>query len=602
MRWPRSRRTRSPGERPLLSLIVIVYKMPEQAARTLTTLTTQYQRDVTEAEYEVIVVENRSDRMIPRRVRRSLPDNFRYFDRAESGVSPAHAINFGSDHATGEYLGFVIDGARMLSPGVIRNALDAFAMRPNALVVTPSLHIGEQEQHVVDAATASTEEAQLLSSVPWREDGYRLFDISVWSPSNPFGYLHPIMESNCMFASRERFERIGRADTRFDLRGGGMLNLDMYREMARLPDTKLVFLMGEGSFHQFHGGVTTQQDDARELLLAQFRDQYTAIRGEPFRGPLREPMLLGQIHPSAAPFLRDTAELGFQRFTRWTHRWHAGTAVWDDDVITMSEEILDDPFGIREDRRSEGEEDMLYLPPSIRHFELDYVAFSTWGDHVPFAYDIVEAHRPELLVELGSAGGVSYFAFCQSVRENDLDTLCYAVDTWEGEKHTGTYDDSVYRAVEAHNRLNYSGFSYLLRMYFNEALDHFADESIDLLHIDGLHTYDAVAEDFSSWYPKVRPGGIILFHDVKARMKDFGVWRFWEELTTEHDTFTFKHGFGLGVLRKPGGEPNDTPLFRMLFDSSPGEQELLREFYVHAAQFHDFRRIIKDGEMPPSFD
>ncbi len=53
------------------------------------------------------------------------------------------------------------------------------------------------------------------------------------------------------------------------------------------------------------------------------------------------------------------------------------------------------------------------------------------------------------------------------------------------------------------------------------------------------------------------PGGIILFHDIKARIKDFGVWRFWDGLraAVPGDTFYFQHGFGLGVLRKPGGEP-----------------------------------------------
>ncbi len=85
--------------------------------------------------------------------------------------------------------------------------------------------------------------------------------------------------------------------------------------------------------------------------------------------------------------------------------------------------------------------------------------------------------------------------------------------------------------------------------------------------------------------------------DIEARMKDFGVWRFWDELRTEHpgETFAFRHGFGLGVWRKPGGEVSDAPLLRFMFQSTPGEQEDLRRFYVMAAMFHDYRRKATGG-------
>jgi hypothetical protein len=127
-------------------------------------------------------------------------------------------------------------------------------------------------------------------------------------------------------------------------------------------------------------------------------------------------------------------------------------------------------------------------------------------------------------------------------------------------------------------------------MYFNEALRHFDEQSIDLVHIDGLHTYEAVCEDFEGWFPKVRPGGVMLFHDVAARIKDFGVWLFWDEIYREHESFTFNHGFGLGVLRKGGGESQSHPLLRALFESDEEERERLRAFYVHAAEFLIYRR------------
>lgn len=217
-------------------------------------------------------------------------------------------------------------------------------------------------------------------------------------------------------------------------------------------------------------------------------------------------------------------------------------------------------------------------------------AFSTWVDHLPFGFDLVEALRPETLVELGSQAGLSYFAFCQSVKAHNVPARCFAVDTWQGDDHTGSYDDSVYEEVLAHNEAHYATFSSLLRMRFEDAVSRFDDESIDFLHIDGFHTYDAVAADFLAWYPRVRPGGVVLFHDVRARIHDFGAWRFWDELRERHTTFTFQHGFGLGVLRKPGGIPREAPLLHLLFSGNPETERDLRAFYVHAARHVDMQR------------
>lgn len=243
----------------------------------------------------------------------------------------------------------------------------------------------------------------------------------------------------------------------------------------------------------------------------------------------------------------------------------------------------------------------VYIPPSIRHFTPLHMVFSTWVDHLPFGYDLVASLRPKLLAELGTHKGLSYFTFCQSMKENEIDGLCYAIDSFEGDEHTDKYDESVFNAVNTHNREHYHGFSYLMRMYFNDALRHFSEETIDLLHVDGFHTYEAVSEDFKNWYPKVRPGGIILFHDVQARLQDFGAWKFWDEVRLEHETFTFNHGFGLGVLRKPGGDrSNDSALIKLLFeDQTEQSQAALRAFYVHASKHAENTRKLKRINQGP---
>jgi predicted O-methyltransferase YrrM len=233
---------------------------------------------------------------------------------------------------------------------------------------------------------------------------------------------------------------------------------------------------------------------------------------------------------------------------------------------------------------------MIYLPPSVLGFMNKRAVFSTWTDHLPFGYDLVEALRPGAIVELGTQAGMSYFTFCQSVREHGIAAQCYAVDTWSGDEHTGLYDESMYLEVAEYNSAHYADFSELLRMRFEEAVHRFESESIDLLHIDGFHTYEAVRGDFEAWYPKVAPGGVVLFHDIAARIMDFGAWRYWDELTTRHSTFAFRHGFGLGVLRKTGGAPPEAPLLRFLFSDNEETARRLRAFYVYAGRHVDMMR------------
>lgn len=175
-----------------------------------------------------------------------------------------------------------------------------------------------------------------------------------------------------------------------------------------------------------------------------------------------------------------------------------------------------------------------------------------WNGHRLFAYDLITFLKPKLYVELGTYWGTSFFSFCQAVKDFDIQTRCVAIDTWEGDDHTGKYEQDVYDTVGKISSTIFAEQNIsLIRSYFHEAIDQFADGSIELLHIDGFHTYGAVQEDFTSWLPKLAENGVVLFHDI-ADSCDYGSVRYWRELLDTYPGFSFQHSWGLGVLFPKG--------------------------------------------------
>jgi GT2 family glycosyltransferase len=173
---------------------------------------------------------------------------------------------------------------------------------------------------------------------------------------------------------------------------------------------------------------------------------------------------------------------------------------------------------------------------------------SAWHLHKPFAYELMYRLKPEVFVELGVQNGNSYFTFCQSVEEHNLSTICYGIDHWSGDEFTGNYSTRTYEEVIDHNQ-KFSDFSYLIKSNFNDASSQFSNNSVDLLHIDGNHSYESVSEDWLKWRDKLTHRGIVLFHDISEKKSGFGVWKLWEELIIEYPNFSFKYGSGLGVLQ-----------------------------------------------------
>jgi len=173
-----------------------------------------------------------------------------------------------------------------------------------------------------------------------------------------------------------------------------------------------------------------------------------------------------------------------------------------------------------------------------------------WAGHKCFGYNLIKNLEPGLVVELGSWKGTSFYSFCQAAKDAKLSTKLVAIDTWQGDTQAGMFGNEVFDQFKLLLSKYYPAVnaSYL-RKTFNEAVTEFEDHSIDVLHIDGFHTYDAVSNDFNTWKSKVKKTGIILFHDIKVQQDDFGVYKFWAEIKEQYtNCLEFSHSHGLGIL------------------------------------------------------
>ena len=216
-------------------------------------------------------------------------------------------------------------------------------------------------------------------------------------------------------------------------------------------------------------------------------------------------------------------------------------------------------------------------------FESDLInpqlKFAYWEGHRDFVYDLINFVKPKMITELGSQYGCSLFTFCQSVKDNNLDTKIRAVDMWSGDIGAPDTGEEVFALV---NKIKDTYFSNLdiklYQMRFDDALPDFEDGSIDILHIDGGHTFEDVDHDLKTWLPKLSEDGIILFHDVYSDIDD-GSCVHWRETKKKYSNFfDFEHSCGLGILF-----PKSDKWYNRIKES--GFFELYKDVYFYRSKY-----------------
>ncbi len=290
---------------PSLSIVVIFHNMTREAERTLFTLSADYQIGVSAEDYEIIAIDNGSDLPLSPDWVASFGPNIEYQYLDTAAVSPVDAVNLGAEVACGHFVAIIVDGARMVSPGLVRATLSALQAMKNPFVCALAWHLGPDVQNASISRGYNQEaEDDLLSSIDWRNNGYGLFEISTLAQSSSVGFLGGLpRECSWLALPRRRFQDIGGFDSRFRSPGGGLVNHDFLERVSADPATGCVVLLGEGSFHQMHGGVATNCSLA-EHPMARFQEEYHSIHEKDYAPTaLPAPYYLGSLSPQTLKFV-----------------------------------------------------------------------------------------------------------------------------------------------------------------------------------------------------------------------------------------------------------------------------------------------------------
>jgi hypothetical protein len=296
---------------PELSIVVAFHDMRREAERTLFTLSPGYQ-NVAPERYEVVAVDNGSARPLdPEAVRRHGP-NFRHRFHETDNPSPAPAINQAIEACSGDAVMVLIDGAHMLTPGVVGNTLRALAAMENAFVTVVGFHLGGEIQNkAVAKGYDQRAEDELLASVDWQADGYELFRVGLGLSYDCAGWFGPLAETNCFALPARLYKELGGLDERFAQPGGGLAILHFFRTALETAWLDYVVLLGEGTFHQFHGGVASNAT-YEEHPWAAFHEEYARLTGREFAVTARRPVYFGAIPPQADRWARLCAQVGLK--------------------------------------------------------------------------------------------------------------------------------------------------------------------------------------------------------------------------------------------------------------------------------------------------
>jgi hypothetical protein len=271
---------------PILSIIVVSYNMARELPRTIFSLGRSYQKELSSVRYEIIVADNGSAHPPDLTCFSGIDADIRILLCESSAPSPVGSINAALHEANAPLIGIWIDGARLASPGLLAACLKASALHARPVIATLNFQLGPALQYLsVERGYDQRQEDTLLAAIEWPSDGYRLFDIATCELRH--GTAGPMLESNALFLPKSLWYELGGYDLSFIEPAGGAVNADTLIRACALPDVQLIRVLGEGTFHQYHGGLSTSSASGALRTLHEGSRAYRHRRGRPLQ-PVRD--------------------------------------------------------------------------------------------------------------------------------------------------------------------------------------------------------------------------------------------------------------------------------------------------------------------------
>lgn len=181
--------------------------------------------------------------------------------------------------------------------------------------------------------------------------------------------------------------------------------------------------------------------------------------------------------------------------------------------------------------------------------------------------ELVGKRRPRTVLEIGTAAGGTLFLLAQAA---SADATIFSIDL-PGGRFGGGYHwwrVPLYRSfASGGQRIRLLRGSSQDPRVLHRLRKKLPANGIELLFIDGDHSYEGVHRDLETYGALVRPGGLVAFHDIVADsgQPESGVHRLWSQLRSSHKVLEFvdredQRGYGIGVVEVPQGGFGPFPL------------------------------------------
>ncbi len=277
-----------------ISFVIVAYNIPKQLVRTLTSCTPFYQ-DIEPSRLEIIIIDNGSDVPLELSDFKGFPRVSRVI-RVDGRPSPVFGLNLGIAEAKFSNIALMIDGAHMLTPGVVKNARSVLEFMRRPVINVPQYILGAASQNLRSINNAYEQETEDLKDLGWPLNGYALLDYAVIAGENPNKQYLDAIETNCLITTKEVLAECGGYDEGFDEAGAGLANIEIFNRLCHDPMNQYVTLPGEGSFHQDHGGTTTSlSSEERDKLVKTYYEKYKSVTGDDRNFSLRGPFVFGDV-------------------------------------------------------------------------------------------------------------------------------------------------------------------------------------------------------------------------------------------------------------------------------------------------------------------